>query len=88
MMLGYDAVHAQLHAFLAKWRRCLQPPRGGASHPSPRPYMVSADVAGAFESVDTRVVLGLVDKLLTSPTYLLTRYSQVRCTSQETDSPW
>lgn len=75
-MFGYDDVHAALHAHRRSWR----PAQGGGSSngPAPRPYIVSVDVARAFESVDTRVVMALVEGLLRSPSYMIIKFSEVR----------
>ena len=74
-VFGYDDVHVRLHAFLHQWRTY------SSSHTSAgavQPYIVCADVAGAFESVDTGVVMELVEALLAAPSYLLIKYSEVR----------
>ncbi|KAK9798933.1 hypothetical protein WJX73_003177 [Symbiochloris irregularis] len=70
---GNDDIHPRLHAFLRQWRATC----GSALHSPARPYIVCADIKGAYESVDTGVVMQLVEGLLTSPSYLLIQYGSV-----------
>lgn len=69
-VFGYDDILRVLHPFLRQWH----PAR--ATHPELRPYIVSADIAKAFDSVSIPKLLSIVEPLLASPQYMLLRYCE------------
>ena len=73
-VFGYDDVLVRMHAFISRWRQC----------PHARPYIVSVDVAKAFECVNTTKVLDLVKGLLRAPSYTIVQYSEVKLGSKRT----
>ena len=66
-----------MHAFLHTWRQSARKSCAPGDVLAPKPYIVSAEVARAFECMDTQVVLKLVDAMLRAPCYMIVKYSEV-----------
>jgi telomerase reverse transcriptase len=82
---GYNDTFCRLQPFVRRWRAAAAtaaavagaPP---AAHPgalTPVPHIVSLDVTRAFDHVDIRTLLSLVEPLLQSEHYLVLKYTEV-----------
>ncbi|WIA23695.1 hypothetical protein OEZ85_000387 [Tetradesmus obliquus] len=70
-VFGLDDVARLLHPFLRRFRAAQ------AADPGLVPYIISADVRKAFDSVSIPRLLNLVQPLISSPCYSLLRYATV-----------
>jgi hypothetical protein len=71
-VFGYNNMYARLQPFLRQWRGAIS--AGGIL---PRPYIIAADMARAFDCVDSARLLGNLEQLLRAPEYTLVNYVEV-----------
>ncbi|KAK9817956.1 hypothetical protein WJX72_004857 [[Myrmecia] bisecta] len=71
-VFSYNDAYRRLHPFLRHWRAAAE-----ASGTAPTAYIVSVDVAKAFDNVNVEKLLSIVELLLQRPDYLVVKYAEV-----------
>lgn len=73
-MSGYNQIYLSLKPFILNWRAAAAQQEGSAA---PQPFIITADVARAFDCINACQLMPLLDRLLQSPQYTLIKYVEV-----------
>lgn len=74
-VFGYNDAYSKLWPLLRRFqelrRLCKDPAQ------QPQLYLVSADVSQAYDSINVRKLMGIIEPLLKSPHYLIMKHAEV-----------